>query len=611
MIKMPIRCSDFKELIDRGYYFVDKSEYIDDVVRTSSVPVFMTFITFIPRPHLFGKTLFLSMLDAYLNLRYANGPDRFEGLKISGIRPNDPHKNAHVVINVSLKDLGDGTYAVFRQKIAERIRQVYSDFPELLTSDRLDDYQREDFKEVINSDDFNIEYSLRNLCGMLERHYGMSPMMLVDDFDSILIDSCTRPYEYEKIVETMRPFLSTTFESNLSLSTLVVTGSMGVSLESFPDLDLMMEHGITGGRYDTVCGFTQGEVEDMLEAAGRPDRIDEVEEWYGGYCYGNSYLYNPWDVIRYVEKGFVPEPYWIRTLDNLPIINLLLLTERGVWSDLMVLLTGRTVRAEELGWVPYQFPLFFGYEILRIMAVAGYLGAVLNVPDVPDEEEWDDGYELYIPNREVFDTISDKVVERLDEYGGCIESCMNSMGSGVAEELAYKLGFTLSCLRGAIQDSEFPYEAFVVGLVAVARGRYEVRVEGHSEWECSVVLMIPSSEEDACIAMAVDRRRFENKDRTMKELAEDALERARNESREHGFPSGTILYGIAFKGLEPTVIKEILPRRAHVGWTPGQFSSSTAGVSSSGTASGSSASLRRFLRYISPTIAAAATNTSR
>ena len=122
MIKMPIGCSDFKELIDRGYYFVDKSEYIDDVVDTTAVPVFMTYITFIPRPHLFGKTLFLSMLDAYLNFRYADGPDRFEGMKISEIRPNDPHKNVHVVINVSLKDLGDGTYAVFRRKLIERIR---------------------------------------------------------------------------------------------------------------------------------------------------------------------------------------------------------------------------------------------------------------------------------------------------------------------------------------------------------------------------------------------------------------------------------------------------------------------------------------------------------
>ncbi len=228
MIKMPIGCSDFKELIDGGYYFVDKSEYIDDVVDTTAVPVFMTYITFIPRPHLFGKTLFLSMLDAYLNLRYADGPDRFEGMKISEIRPNDPHKNAHVVINVSLKDLGDGTYAVFRRKLMERIRQIYSDFPELLTSDRLDDYQKDRLDKVYNSDDFRITHSLRNLCELLARHYRTTPVMLVDDYDSILIESCKRPHEYELIVETLRPFFGATFEGNHYLGPLVVTGTMGV-----------------------------------------------------------------------------------------------------------------------------------------------------------------------------------------------------------------------------------------------------------------------------------------------------------------------------------------------------------------------------------------------
>ena len=228
MIKMPVGCSDFKELIDGGYYFVDKSEYIDDVVGTSSIPRFMTFITYIPRPHSFGKTLFLSMLDAYLNFRYADGPDRFEGLNISEIRPNDPHKNAHVVINISLRDLGDGTYDVFRRKFAERIRDVYSDFPELLTSDRLNDYQKERIDEVYNLDDYLITYSLRDLCELLARHYGTTPVMLVDDYDSILIESCRRPHEYELIVDTLRPFFGATFEGNHYLGPLVVTGTMGV-----------------------------------------------------------------------------------------------------------------------------------------------------------------------------------------------------------------------------------------------------------------------------------------------------------------------------------------------------------------------------------------------
>ena len=311
----------------------------------------------------------------------------------------------------------------------------------------------------------------------------------------------------------------------------------------------MMEHGITSCRYSTACGFTREEVENLLAAAGRPDRIDEVEEWYGGYRYGDAHLYNPWDVVRYVDKGFVPKPYWAKTLDSLPVTNLLMLTREAAWADLMVLLTGGSVTAWELRWVPFQFPLFYEDEIFPIMAVAGYLSAE------PNDEAWDNGYELSIPNRELFEAISDKVVERFREPGN-ISSCLDSMESGEAEKLAYKIGITMSVLGGGIQDSKLPYEAFIIGLVAVSRGRYDVHTGGDSQEGRSILYMIPVSGQGTNIAIAVDRRRTENRDRTMEELAGDALEKIRDMGREYGLRGETILYGIAFDGKDPTIVME-------------------------------------------------------
>lgn len=545
MLKMPIRCSDFKELIDGNYCFVDKSRFIDIIIRTG------THITFIPRPHLFGKTLFLSMLDAYLNLRYADDPDRFKGMRISEMRPDDPEKNAHVVINLSLKDLGDGTYAMFRRRITERIRQTYANFPELLSSSKLHDFQKKMLDEVYNSDKFCITHSLRYLCEMLDRHYGMNPILLIDDYDSILIDSCMMPHEHERIVKDLRPFLSITFDGNHHLRSAVVTGAMGIPPnEFFPDLDIMIEHGISNTRYGSVCGFTHGEVEEMLKIVGHPEKIDEVDEWYGGYRFGDSYIYNPWDVIKYVDKGFRPEPYWTRTLDNMPITNLLFLNDDNTWISLARLLTDRSVNVREVRYVPYRFPLFERHEIYRMMAVAGYLGAE------PNEETWRNGYELYIPNRELFDNISDKVIERFGTVEECITSCIDKLESGETKDLVYWLKSGMSCLSGKIQMAELPCEAFAVGLIALARGRYEICIEKGVQEGRSDIFMTPVSEKGVNILIEVDHSRRRNSDLSMKKLAKSALEGIRKRIPEYEFKRKTLLYGIAFEGREPTIVME-------------------------------------------------------
>jgi len=312
----------------------------------------------------------------------------------------------------------------------------------------------------------------------------------------------------------------------------------------------MMEEGLDSCHYSTACGFTREEVENLLAAAGRPDRIDEVEEWYGGYRYGDSHLYNPWDVIRYVDEGFVPKPYWTSTLDSLPITNLLLLTRDMAWTDLMVLLTGGSVTVRELRWVPFQFPLFYEGDIFPIMAVAGYLSAE------PNDETWHNGYGLSIPNRELFDAISDKVVERFRRPSKRMASCLDTMESGDTEEVAYWIRIVMSFLRGDIQDSELPYEAFVVGLVAFSRGRYEVHIGSDSYEGRPTLYMIPVSEQGVNIVMGIVHRRKENRDRTGEELAGEALERIRDKGRDYGLRGETILYGVAFERWKSTVVME-------------------------------------------------------
>ncbi len=165
---MPVGNDDFRKLRDRDLYYVDKSPLIDMVLKSSSDVMLFT------RPRRFGKSLNLSMLDAYLNIKYAGERDRFSDLKISELRPDDPEKNSNVVVFVSLKDLGDGSYEYFLQRIADVASILYKKFPELRDSDKLDPDTKEYYSAVSGGrmDPARMDSCLQHLCIMLTQHYG-------------------------------------------------------------------------------------------------------------------------------------------------------------------------------------------------------------------------------------------------------------------------------------------------------------------------------------------------------------------------------------------------------------------------------------------------------
>lgn len=249
---MPVGENDFRELRNKDLYFVDKSLFIDELLKSTAK------VTLITRPRRFGKSLNLSMLDSYLNMRYVDGPDHFKGLKISERRPNDLEKNTNVVINISFKESGNGSYISFLKQFEKNISWVYHDFLELCDSPRLSPTNREDFRKICEkrADEYNLSTCIQDLCRMLELHHGRKVVILIDEYDNAMNKAYKNPEDHEKIVDFMRTLLGSALKDNDSLRFAVVTGVMKISKESiFSGLNNLEVNDVLSDQYDEMYGF--------------------------------------------------------------------------------------------------------------------------------------------------------------------------------------------------------------------------------------------------------------------------------------------------------------------------------------------------------------------
>jgi len=458
---MPVGISDFRKLRDNDMYLVDKSMFIDQILRSSAE------VTLITRPRRFGKTLNLSMTECYLNLKSAHEPDRFKGLRISEERPNDPEKNANVVISISFKDLGDGSIEKLRSRYAEYIRGVYVKFKELRTSDRIDESSKMFFESIFmyRADEAQLTFSIKRLSEMLEMHYGKKVIILIDEYDNVMNKSFGKP-DHEEVVGFMRDLLSLALKDNDSLRFAVLTGVMKISQESiFSGLNNPEIDDVFSTQYDEMFGFTQNEVEWLLCSNGYGNKIDEAREWYDGYRFGDKDVYNPWSIISYIKKDCVPKGYWESTSGNDIIKNLVNRSDRNTWSILETLCTGANVSAKVKGNIAYSDLQSTDDTIFSVMVASGYLKAI------PAGNE----YLLSVPNKEVLGIFKDEIISRFGpEVNATLLRFIDAMKSGNSQVMTSNLRELMESLSQRILTNEFPYEAFIAGLAAIESGKYEI-----------------------------------------------------------------------------------------------------------------------------------------
>ena len=541
---MPVGNDNFRKLRDRDLYYVDKTPLIDMVLKDSSDVMLFT------RPRRFGKSLNMSMLDAYLNIKYAGERDRFSDLKISELRPNDPDKNSNIVIKLDLKDLGNGEYAHFLKRMEKTLFNLYQDFLELRTSDKLNSGVIDVYNRIYErrSEPSDLESSLADLCMMLAKHYGKAPIILIDEYDNIMNRSYGKPKEHKAIMDFMRTFLGTALKGNEYMRFAVLTGVTRISKESiFSGVNNFRVYDLFSTQYDEMFGFTHAEVEKLLADNGHPEKLAEAQEWYDGYRFGNADVYNPWSILMYVDTGFEATPHWAGTSDNAIIWDLLRTRNKDVWNDLKALCSGGTVTTGIDREIAYDDLRVFKNSVFSIMVAAGYLNAV------PDGSK----YSLSIPNKEMFRTFAKQIIDRTElGANATVLDFVDAVKTGDVESITANLKLLMPILSNRILDSEHSYQSFIAGLMANSAGRFEIKAEREAGEGYYDIRMRRLRGAGANVIIEIKRRNKKNAGMSMEDLAKAALRQIHEKEYYSEMEGECLLYGLSFKGKQPTVIME-------------------------------------------------------
>lgn len=545
MVDIPIGVDDFKELRDRGGYYVDKTPLISDILNSGLTKVFH-FI----RPRRFGKSLNISMLDAYLNMEY-EGNTWFDGLAISDKRPNDPLKNSFPVIKLDLKDLNTENYEGFLNSLRKKISTLYSRFRYLDVSLELDPLYQDRYKTLYRegSDDEDLANSVRYLCEMLEMHHGRKAVVLIDEYDSPM-NSSYGSNTQESILGFLKRFYSSALKSNESLGFAVITGVMQISKESiFSGLNNILVNNVFSTESDEMFGFTSEEVRNLCSDYGHSEKYDEARQWYDGYVFGNAEIYNPWSVLNYVKNGFRPDEYWAGTSGNSIINTLLNRADKIVYDDLKVLGEGKSITRMIDSRISYADMTDMN-GIYSVMTLSGYLKAV------PSE----DGYLLSIPNMEMYRVFGKMVMAKLEnKVTVTLDAFCNSIRKNDTDGISRNLSSLLmEVLSSRVLDHEHSYQAFIAGMLLKLCGRYSMYADGERGKGNYDILLRSNLPCDRHIIMEFKKTRSNTRDDTMEGMTQAALQQIRDREYFHGLSGEVLMYGIVVRGKDVKVSFEIV-----------------------------------------------------
>ncbi len=314
--KLPIGIENFEKFYSDDFYYIDKTGLIRELLNNWGE------VNLFTRPRRFGKTLNMSMLEHFFSM---NGDKRiFDGLDISKETALcEEHMGKYPVISVSLKGIDARSYEIAYQMAVQVIIEAAAKFYFLLESEKLNEHDKTAYKDLLdrNMNEGTFGISLRQLSGILEKHYGTKVILLIDEYDVPLAKAHANGY-YDQMISLIRSLLGEALKTNSSLKLAVLTGCLRISKESiFTGLNNLKVRSVTDVRFDEYFGFTDAEVRSLLAYYGYPDCYDAAKKWYDGYHFGNVDVYCPWDVLNYCDsllddKDAQPENYWINTSSN-------------------------------------------------------------------------------------------------------------------------------------------------------------------------------------------------------------------------------------------------------------------------------------------------------
>ena len=531
---------DFNMIRDEGGYYIDKTTLIGDILEQKKGVYLFT------RPRRFGKSLNLSMLDSYFNLRYADDPDRFAGLRISELRPDDPEKNAYPVVHMSLKGLKSTTYESFIEVLRQKISIVYKNFIELGSSSEQDPDDARQFLRVKSGEasEAELRFSLFNLTRMLEVEYGKKVILLIDEYDNAVNEAALDIRGI--ILGFLSEFLSEALKSNTSLRFAVLTGVMQIAKANiFSGLNNLYTDSIFDSRFQEYWGFSEREVQQLCVDFGHPEMFEEAKEWYDGYRFGTAEVYNPWSVLNYADSGFVPKEYWANNSTNSILEDLYRRADISDLKDLIDIAGDGIVKALYTT-ITYSDAENDDESLYSVMAMTGYLKAV---------SEGNGLYRLSVPNNEVRKLVSVKLssLSRIGQTGFNI--FCTSIANGDADNVEKVLGEIL--LGGSYWNltEERSYELVIMTILYGISERYRIRTEQEGGNGRIDIIMEPKAAGRA--GMIIELKKVDS-EAELEGAADSALSQIHEKRYYLGMHGTVLLYGISFCGKIPFVRHERL-----------------------------------------------------
>lgn len=346
MIKNPlaIGIDNFRELIDKSYYYVDKTLFIKELIDNRGKVCLFT------RPRRFGKTLMLSMIQTFFEMGLDNHR-YFEHLKIMSTGETYTSlMGLYPVINISLKAAKQPTFEMAYGSLIQELAKEYDRHAYLAQSDALNPEESARFERIMLKKASDIEYAqaLSFLSNCLEKHHQQKVIILIDEYDVPLEYAYFSGF-YNQMVSFIRSLFESALKTNPSLEFSVITGCLRISKESiFTGLNNLEIFSVLNHSYSEYFGFDESEVRHMLDFYEIPEKYDEIREWYDGYRFGDTDTYNPWSVINYVKAAVtnpsaIPRPYWANTSSNSIIRVLVEQADYTVKQELETLIAGGTI----------------------------------------------------------------------------------------------------------------------------------------------------------------------------------------------------------------------------------------------------------------------------
>ena len=544
---VPVGIEDFERIINEDYYYVDKTQLIEELL-INRAPV-----TLFTRPRRFGKTLNMSMIKYFFDVKNKEENKKlFENLKISNSEYMS-EQGKYPVIFISLKDLKEDTWEECIESIKDIMHKIFNEYSFL--REKLNVVEKRQFDKIweITGNERNLKTSLLDLSNYLNKYYGEKAIILIDEYDAPIINAFDKGY-YNEAVNFFQTFYSSALKTNNSLKYGILTGITRIIKEGiFSGLNNLKVDTILNKKYSEYFGLLESEVVEMLDYFGIKYKIEEVKEWYNGYIFGEREVYNPWSIVNYIDNREI-KAYWANVSGNTLLENMLNHAGESVYEDLKRFTDGESIEKYISDGTTIKSLLSNDDEIWQLLLYSGYL-----TKDEKQEKESDSNvYNLKIPNKEIRKYFGNMFLNRF--FGTEVKTniLIKALEGGDIKKFEETLGeIMINMLSHFDLDKEMEkiYQVFMIGLVGFLMGKYEIISNDESGYGRYDLAMIPIKSNEKAYLMEF---KISKTKKGMEESAEKALKQIDEKKYDTKLKArgikNILKIGIAFYGKEVKVV---------------------------------------------------------